>query len=95
MNEQTKEETLRFIRWMYKKVKNDECASVESVNAAFSAMYGSETLNKTEAAAFLGIAVSTFNKYLAAGTIPPGTKKRNECLKWRISDLEQARVNMK
>ena len=94
MTDPIKNDTLRLLRWLYKKVQNDECASTEGINAALSAMYGNEMLNKTEASEFLGIAVSTFNKYLADGAIPPGIKKRNECLKWRVADLEQFRRTM-
>lgn len=89
-----KEDTLRLIRRVYKMVKNDDCPSVEALHAGLLAMCGNETLNKTEAAKYLGIAVSTFNKYIASGAIPCGEKKRNECLKWKVSDLDKVKDKM-
>lgn len=91
-----KEDTKRLIRKVYHMVDKDECPSLESLNEGLNAMYGSEMLNKTQAARYLGIAVSTFNKYMSEGLIPKGVKKQNECIKWSVSSLRQARkrINM-
>lgn len=92
-NDFIKEDTKRLLRKVYRMVDNDQCVAIESLNEGLNAMFESEMLNKTEAARYLGIAVSTFNKWMAEGIIPPGTKKRNECIKWKMSDLK--RVKMK
>ena len=90
-NECVKEDTKRLLRKVYRMVDNDQCVAIESLNEGLNAMFENEMLNKTEAAHYLGIAVSTFNKYMAEGIIPPGTKKRNECIKWKMSVLKEVK----
>ncbi len=84
-----KKDTLRMLRRIYKQVDQDEQCPIDQINAGLKAMYGQDLLNKTEAAKFLNISVSTFDKRLAAGIYPPGIKRGNETLKWKRTDLEK------
>ena len=88
MSKENKELALTLIKKAYNMVKNDKCDPTdESINLLRKMCV--RKLNKTQAAKYIGVSVSTFNKLVAGGLISQGTKEANECLKWQTDELDE------
>lgn len=76
-----------LLRKLLVMVKNDKCEPTEDSVALLKKMVV-QKLNRTEAAKYIGVSVSSFNKLIAAGAISTGVKEANECIKWRTDELD-------
>lgn len=54
----------------------------------FEQQYSGKVLRAKDAAAFLGLGVSTFWRWVKDGRLPKGTRLSARVTVWRVSDLE-------